>query len=302
MKPPISFGLKTAIIIGLSVGLALAFNATRPDRLPLLRDPQSAGQADVQRGEISLADATLLFHSSQAVFVDAREAGEYAAGHINGAIPLDTVSFGQNYLAFKERLEKAATIVTYCDGEFCELSHELADQLRSMGLKDVRVLRNGWSLWRDQGLPTATGEAQTTPLEATPEGLEPVASQTDNATAQDRVGSGPTDMPQQTEPSENMSTDAAPDEPEQTNQTLQAAPSQQPTPEPEQLPAAPQKPAPLEPAPLEPATQEPTTPESAPLELNSPDPKPVNPAPLEKPAEEPHDMNQPASQNQGEQS
>ena len=304
MKPHISFGLKTAIIVGVSVGLALAFNATRPDRLPLVRDPQSAVQAAVKRSEISLADATLLFHSGQAVFVDARESGEYLAGHIDGAISLDTVSFEQRYPEFKQRLENAATIVTYCDGEFCELSHELADQLRSMGLMDVRVLRNGWTLWRDQGLPTATGDGdQSTaaPQVATPEGLEPVAAQTDNATAQDKAGSGPADMPQLTEPSENMSTDAAPGEPEQTNQTLQAAPPQ-PTPEPEPLPAALQKPAPLEPAPLEP-----TTPESAPLELNSPDPRPENPAPLppaplEKPTEEPHGMNQPASQTQGEHS
>jgi len=287
MKPPISFGLKTAIIIGVSVGLALAFNATRPDRLPLLRDPQSMVQADVQRGEISLADATLLFHSGQAVFVDAREANEYAAGHINGAIPLDAVSFGQNYPAFKERLEKAATIVTYCDGEFCELSHELADQLRSMGLMDVRVLRNGWSLWRDQGLPTATGEAQTTPQEANPETQEPVVTPTDNATAKDGINAGTADMPQLPEPSENMSADTAPLEPDQTNQTGQpAAP-----PEPEALPVAPQEPAPLEPAPLEPAPLTPAPPKATPLDPALPDLKPEESTPL-----------QPASQNQGEKS
>jgi rhodanese-related sulfurtransferase len=296
MKPHISFGLKTAIIVGVSVGLALVFNATRPDRLPLVRDPQSAIQAAVQRGEISLADATLLFHSGQAVFVDAREAGEYAAGHIDGAISLDTVSFGQKYPAIKDRLEGATTVITYCDGKFCELSHELADQLRSLGLLDVRVLRNGWTLWRDQGLPTATG-AEALPL----------AAQADNATAQDKDGSIPADMPQLNEPAQNMPTDAAPGEQDQTNQTLQAVPLQQPTPEAEPLPAALQKPAPLAPAPLEPAPLEPTTPESAPLEVESPEPRPENPAPLppapnQTPTEEPHETNQPASQTQGEHS
>jgi rhodanese-related sulfurtransferase len=298
MKPHISFGLKTAIIIGVSVGLALAFNATRPDRMPLVRDPQSAVQADVQRGEISLADATLLFHSGQAVFVDAREAAEYAAGHINGAIPLDTVSFGQNYPAFKERLEKAATVVTYCDGEFCELSHELADQLRSVGLLDVRVLRNGWTLWRDQGLPTATGEALTTPQEASPETQEPVAAQADNATTRDEINARTADMPQPPEPSENMSAGTAPLEQDQTNQTgLPAA-----TPEPEALPAAPLEPAPLTPAPPEPAPLEPTPLDPASPVLTPEESTHLQPAPPETPSEEPHDVNQPASKTQGEQS
>ena len=38
-------------------------------------------------------------------------------------------------------------LVTYCDGEACELSRDLADQLKAHGLKDVLVLKNGWTLW-----------------------------------------------------------------------------------------------------------------------------------------------------------
>lgn len=164
MKPLISFGMKTVIIVGASVWLAMTFNASRTDRLPLVRDPEVAAQVALQRGEISLADAVLLFQSGQGVFVDAREAAEYAFGHIEGAMSLHPFSFGQDFPALRERME-GKTVVTYCDGEHCELSHELAEQLRSAGVQDVRVLRNGWSLWTGQGLPTATG-GQAAPRDA----------------------------------------------------------------------------------------------------------------------------------------
>lgn len=281
MKPPFSFGIKSAIIIGVSVGLALAFNASRPDRLPLVHDPASAAQVAAQRGEISLADAAILFRSGQAVFVDAREAEEYALGHIEGATSLDPISFGQNFPALRERLEGAATVVTYCDGEFCELSHELAEQLRGMGLQDVRVLKNGWTLWREQGLPTAVGDQTEPPspqLNATD--TEPVDVDAGEAPGQEGTTPEPADMPQLPQPRENVPNQA---EPNGTGQMTQPpAPLEHPDSEA------------LHPAPLEPAPQEPGLPE----------PTPLQPAPQEMPSEEPHvhDANQPALETQGEKS
>ncbi|ACU88509.1 rhodanese-like domain-containing protein [Desulfomicrobium baculatum] len=261
MKPPISFGIKTAIILAISVGLALAFNATRPDRLPLVHDPDSAAQAAAQRGEISLDEAALLFESGKAVFVDAREAGEYALGHIEGALSLDPVLFGQEFPALREHLEEATTIVTYCDGEFCELSHELAQQLLGMGLQDVRVLKNGWTLWRDQGLPTATGSQTTEP---------PQAPQAEEASVNASTG----ETPHATEPSEPESDQPAPAQTGPSDQQLQPAP-------PKEAPAdsfAPES-APLG-QPLEPDPQETLAPNPAPPEpeAETPSAKPAPPA------------------------
>lgn len=271
MKPPISFGIKTAIILAISVGLALAFNATRPDRLPLVHDPDSAAQAAALRGEISLAEAALLFESGKAVFVDARESGEYALGHIEGALSLDPILFGQEFPALREHLEGATTIVTYCDGEFCELSHELAQQLLGMGLQDVRVLRNGWTLWREQGLPTATG-SQTT--EKTPH-----APQAEEAPV--NASSGET--PPEAEPREPASDQPAPAQTEPLDQQLQPAP-------PKEAPAdsfAPES-APLG-QPLEPAPQEALSPHPAPPEPEAETPS-AEPAPQDSPSLDPETL------------
>lgn len=269
MKPPISFGIKTTIIIAISIGLALAFNATRPDRLPLVHDPEIAAQAAAQRGEISLADAIRLFESGGAVFVDAREAGEYALGHIDGALSLEPLVFGQGFPLLREQMEGATTIVTYCDGEFCELGRELAEQLKGAGLQDVRVFKNGWTLWRDQGLPTATGTPEpglepTTPMseEKTP----PVEHSNGTTTTEPQL---PPEVPepapseQALEPTmpDQTSENATPAEPAPLDQLPETAPQDQLQEKlPQDLPSlnpAPLKPAPLEIAPEEPAIQSP---------------------------------------------
>jgi rhodanese-related sulfurtransferase len=106
--------------------------------------------------EISIQDAARLFSARQAVFVDARDAELYAEGHVQGAVSLPLHSFGQDFPALRDRLQ-GMTVITYCDGERCTLSADLAEQLRAHGVENVRELRNGWTLWQEQGLPTATG-------------------------------------------------------------------------------------------------------------------------------------------------
>jgi len=284
MKPSISFGIKTTIIIGVSVWLALAFNAARPDRLPLVADPEVAAQIAVQRGEISLADAILLFLSGQAVFVDAREAEEFALGHIEGALPLDPLSFGQEFPALRERME-GKTVVTYCDGELCELSHELAEQLKSMGLQDVRVLKNGWTLWRDQGLPTATG-SQAAPLDAARETV------VEEQGAEDAEATGPA-APEAMESAPAEELQLPENTPEEAEPTA--------TPEPKQM-NLPQEHAPLDLPSQDPATLQPAPAEQAPAELAPSVPTPLESEPLELPDPQLQDEKPPVSETQGEQS
>jgi 3-mercaptopyruvate sulfurtransferase SseA len=52
-----------------------------------------------------------------------------------------------------DKIPDHAWIVTYCDGETCSLSEDLARELVSMGYEKVRVLSNGWTRWREAGLP-----------------------------------------------------------------------------------------------------------------------------------------------------
>lgn len=148
-------------ILALSAAVGFGVNAVRPDGLPLARAAQSAVKlSQDQGGEIGIKDAALLFVSGRAVFLDARSQFEFEQGRIQGAINLPPREFAAQYQDIKPLLAGKEAVITYCDGENCPLSQSLARHLRDAGLKNVYVLKNGWSLWLAEGLPVAKGPAR----------------------------------------------------------------------------------------------------------------------------------------------
>jgi rhodanese-related sulfurtransferase len=151
------------VLVILSAVAAVAVNALREDRLPLVGDFSVAARITTATGErmdISLNEAEKLFFTYAAVFIDARSEEEYARGHIQGALSLPWHDVDLNFIAVTQDMDMETQIVTYCDGETCELSHDLALFLRDAGFVNTRVLVNGWTLWQQAGLPTESGAPQ----------------------------------------------------------------------------------------------------------------------------------------------
>ncbi len=144
-------------IVALATALSLGVNALRPDGLPLVEARPSAVQRDQSSDEISIKDAAMLFASGRAVFLDARSQFEFEQGRIQGAISLPPREFASQFQDIKPRLTGKEVVITYCDGERCPLNHALAEHLRGAGLKNVRVLKNGWTLWTTEKLPVEKG-------------------------------------------------------------------------------------------------------------------------------------------------
>ncbi|MBI5578386.1 MAG: rhodanese-like domain-containing protein [Deltaproteobacteria bacterium] len=148
------------MLVILSAVTSLAVNALRPDRLPLVADFSAAARMTTATGErmdIPLEEAEKLFFTHAAVFVDARSVEDYANGHIQAARSLPWHDVDLNFIRVTENLELTTPIITYCDGETCELSHDLALFLRDAGFLNTRVLVNGWALWQQAGLPVESG-------------------------------------------------------------------------------------------------------------------------------------------------
>ena len=61
-------------------------------------------------------------------------------------------------MALAKDLKPTDRIITYCDGETCNLSHDLALFLTEMGFQDVKVLVNGWTVWLDNNQPVEQGK------------------------------------------------------------------------------------------------------------------------------------------------
>jgi len=148
--------LQIPALIVLSAIVALSANAVRTERLPLVGDFSLAARMTTSTGErldISLDDAEKLFRSQSAVFIDARSSEDYERGHIQFSHNLPFQEVDAKFMAVTSDLEPNSLVITYCDGEKCDLSHELALFLRDAGFTNTRVLINGWTLWHQAGLP-----------------------------------------------------------------------------------------------------------------------------------------------------
>jgi rhodanese-related sulfurtransferase len=147
--------LRQALVIVLTGAvLGLAANAGSPLHIPFLTPPKAPPHAaDV----VTLQEAKALWNSGTAFFLDARATADYQAGHIAGALSLPIDEFDNHYLQIQPMLAPDATIVAYCDGKDCDLSHRLMDRLRELGYHNVRLLVNGWTTWHTAGLLTHSG-------------------------------------------------------------------------------------------------------------------------------------------------
>jgi len=142
--------LLTALVLGLIV------NQVRSDPVPLLGDWSPEARITLKFGKnilIPLEEAKDKFLTGSAVFLDARTPELYQEGHIQGAFNLPLAEFDQLIDKVLMDLREEALIVTYCDGEDCDLSAELAQKLKEIGYENVRVLHNGWSVWKSHQLP-----------------------------------------------------------------------------------------------------------------------------------------------------
>ncbi|KJS03645.1 MAG: rhodanese [Desulfobulbaceae bacterium BRH_c16a] len=150
------------LLIVMACLIALAVNHWRGTPIPLIGDWSVSGRFTDGDGKdltISLEEAQHLFDRNAARFLDARPQPQYESGHISSALSLPWQDANNAFTDIAEKLEDKDTLITYCDGESCELSHDLAVFLKDMGFTDVRVLVNGWTVWQDAGLPTQKGGA-----------------------------------------------------------------------------------------------------------------------------------------------
>jgi rhodanese-related sulfurtransferase len=114
------------------------------------RFKQLAEDAKSRIREVSAAEA----YQQQAqggVVIDVRESDEFAAGHVNGAIPL---SKGVIELHIEDAVPDPSTpIICYCGGG--SRSALAADNLQKMGYTNVASLAGGFKAWKNEGLPTS---------------------------------------------------------------------------------------------------------------------------------------------------
>lgn len=151
---------EAAVLILVAAGIALAVYALRPDKIRMMASESNNGPAqqspeEIGFSQISVEEALRLYEEKKAIFADARHLSDFEAGHIKGAVHLYSADRDTWLPGFLRATSPDTVIVTYCDGEVCDLAPELAELLVLNGFVQVRYLENGWTRWRESGFPVA---------------------------------------------------------------------------------------------------------------------------------------------------
>ena len=84
---------------------------------------------------------------SDAVFIDARFARDYKAGHLKGAISLPVDANDVERQKVTADISKDSRIVMYCQSSKCKYAEIVAIKLIKDGFSNISIFRGGWVEW-----------------------------------------------------------------------------------------------------------------------------------------------------------
>jgi rhodanese-related sulfurtransferase len=125
---------------------------------------RSAGQADPARvrdavpmvGGIllyRLGEVRALYREPSTRLLDVRPAAAYQAGHIPGVLSVPENDLDRDFPSLRAGLEKAKTIIIYCDSPRCARALRVAVRLRTEGLAQAQIYPGGWNEWVNRRMP-----------------------------------------------------------------------------------------------------------------------------------------------------
>ena len=151
-----------AALLALSLALGAAANLLRPSasRLPGIGDWKH--HIENQAFQASVPVAFLLQARERAadpetVLLDARIPGDYASGHLPGALNLPVGEVDARIASLAGRLSLETPLLLYCGGADCADALDLALKLREYGFKDVTIYPGGFAEWTRYGGAVHTG-------------------------------------------------------------------------------------------------------------------------------------------------
>ncbi len=115
-------------------------------------------QEPLREDEVALS-RVLEEWEGKVIWLDARSETAHEEGHVPGAHLLNEEGFLDQLLGLLEVLQLAERpIVIYCNGERCEASRKIREQLLlQLPLENVWVLKGGWPVWKASGQPIGKG-------------------------------------------------------------------------------------------------------------------------------------------------
>lgn len=120
----------------------------------------SPGEHAPHPGDLTKEQVKEMMESGTIIIVDARSEHEYEDGHIPGAVNIPYEKLVEYSQTLNNNVPLDATVVCYCRSVTCDLSDNLAQELRLMGYENVLLYRGGWDEWSEAGYPGETGRRE----------------------------------------------------------------------------------------------------------------------------------------------
>ena len=148
MKKRILVGLVMAIFALSMAGAALAQQAAPAGPPPIVKDMVAKAKASIQK--VSAADVkAMIDKKDKVIYLDVRYPGEFAAGHLPGAINISRGTLEFN--VFNKIQDQNAKIVVYC--KTAGRSTLATKALNDLGYKNAVLMDAQFEDWIKAGYP-----------------------------------------------------------------------------------------------------------------------------------------------------
>ncbi len=141
--------LDFVLIIGVSILLAVSFNLSNPNGLPLIPDLPDRASVPV----ISPQEAMERSRQGNVLILDAMPANFYQKGHIQGAVNMPIALFDIVYMMNFADENKEREILIYGNTISKPYDLEIAGKLQLRGHTDVKIIDGGLTAWKAKGYP-----------------------------------------------------------------------------------------------------------------------------------------------------
>ena len=124
--------------------IAMAVGAISPTFAQGTALQATIGESSAKTAEVSTADVRRILNDGSAVLIDSRKRAEFVAGHIAGARSGSSV----DEISALTGGDKSKALVLYCNGQNCQASRTLSEQLLNAGFTNVKRYQLGIPMWR----------------------------------------------------------------------------------------------------------------------------------------------------------
>ncbi len=87
---------------------------------------------------------------SETVFIDARYALDYKAGHIEGAVNVPVDANDTESRRRMADIDKDCRLVVYCQSAGCKFAEKVSARLKEAGYYNISIFKGGWNEWENR--------------------------------------------------------------------------------------------------------------------------------------------------------